>query len=60
MPIMPTVMAVKAAIGLMTCIIEKAAKTATKVSETKIIAVPIAKFLWLNSLTALYLMLGLF
>ena len=49
MPITATVMAVKAARGLMVCSAEEVVRKAIKVmKETKITAVPMAKFLWLN------------
>ena len=48
MPITATVMAVRAAMGLMACIAEEIVKNAIKAKiETKITAVPMAKFLWL-------------
>ncbi len=54
MPITATVIAVKAAMGLMACIAEEVAKTAIKViNENKIMAVPMANFLWLKTLPSL-------
>jgi len=53
-PTMATAMAVNAATGFMVCSAsqEDTTNASIAVSETKITAVPMAKFLWLNSLTA--------
>ena len=50
MPIIATVIAVRAAIGLMVCsVVEEVVKNVAKVmDETKINAVPMAKVLWFN------------
>ncbi len=54
MPITATVMAMKAAMGLIACIAKEAAKTVIKViNENKITAVPTANFLWLKTLPSL-------
>ncbi len=49
MPIMATVMAVRAAKGLIACnpMLEDDKKTIKNAKENKIIAVPMTKFLWL-------------